>query len=179
MEEKEDSLANNEDEFSDEFTEEDFGAGEGEEEGHEASGDDFFSPSKAGELEEGMDHHASDYNSIFAAAESDPLSSLLSYKTAEEVVKPGDLADLFESDAAGTDARDFESDHEDTILGEVMKSLKIEEVDENRDTSADLKAPKSAGKKAAAAPIRKIKVAPASDPKHFSAAEALFGAEDL
>jgi hypothetical protein len=64
-----------------------------------------------------------------------------------EVIKPGHAADEFESDFA--EDRDFDTDHEDSILHELLGGLDEQEMVQERDQQPKLEAPKAAKAKAA------------------------------
>jgi hypothetical protein len=121
----------------------------------EASGDDFFGPSSASELEgaldtEGMEFaDASDFFSHKGATSSmDDLFVSEKHATKEETFAPGEMGDKIVSKGNVADA---EEDHEDDILLDVLNGIKdvnFDLAEYKRDTEPKFE--KAASKKAAA-----------------------------
>lgn len=146
----------------------------------ELNGDeDFFGPSDPAELEAVLEQEETidDPHALFAIeASSDPMAALFG-KTATEtdVIKPGEIVKALDTDLAGGEGRDAETDHEGTIFEEVFNSLKQPTRDDHRqgETKPNLKEPaKQAG-------IRKLrpqanKRASASAPSNANLASLLF-----
>ena len=113
--------------------------------------DDFFAPGEAGETEPGEfggHHETTDADFFKDASGPDPLSALLnlgSPRTASEGVdvEMGDMADHFKTDLPSDD-RDSESDHDDTLLGDVLDSITPEVMKQKRDTQDKLETPPAA-----------------------------------
>jgi hypothetical protein len=119
-----------------------------QEESHEEDG--FFGPSSVETMEasldgdEGFDVAAeSDASQFFTGKESSQIDQLgqLMHR-ASDVVKPGTLADNFEADF--DDSRDFDTDHEDSILGDLLGKLPQAEMEQERDTEPSMELPKNA-----------------------------------
>lgn len=114
----------------------------------------WFEPSNPAELEGVLDQEEalSSPADMFAVEEvnDDPMSALFTSSkqaaSTEGVVKPGELVGHFEADH-GSEGRDSDTDHEDDLLTEVVKSLKPESNDQKRDkqdSTSELKGPKQA-----------------------------------
>jgi hypothetical protein len=144
--------------------------------------DDFFGPSKPGELEGLLDQEESLSSpaDMFAMETSeDPLEALFASSSkraaaTEGIVAPGDLVDYFESDTADTDDRDSENDHEGDILLDVLKKEKPVDQGSKRTPQDSEPELKTAKKKA------NLKLNPREPRKYASADEqsvvtALFG----
>ena len=105
------------------------------------------------------------------AAGPDPLAVLLGMgmpKSAAEGVdvEMGDMADHFKTDLPGDD-RDSETDHDDTLLGDVLNSIEPEVMKQKRDTQDKLETPPAVAEK-----MGKAASAPASKPASQVAAQA-------
>jgi hypothetical protein len=156
----------------------------------EEMGEDFFGPSDPAELEGLLDQEESLASpaDMFAGDNiEDPMAALFhtsSNRTKRaaaegDIVKPGELDSFFESEIAGGDDRDAETDHEDDILDEVLDKVKPVEqgsVRTPQDSEPKLEEPKNATKKKATLKLRPrdpSKVAAAAS--HLSIVGALFG----
>ena len=175
MEAKEASLANN---------------------GNVTAGEDEMIPSSSSEMEGGLEQTASsDIADMFMTANSDadPMSRLFasSTKYAEfedlvgplpesEAIKPGDAAKEFKTKAVGAETRDNESDHDDSLLTDILNSLKDDEYDSKRDTGPKLETPPATKESSAKKPIAKLKTvaAPTASSTQTNLAALLFGDED-
>lgn len=101
------------------------------------------------------------------------------------VVKPGQLVDEFEAGELGGKEVDNESDHDEDIFGDVLKTLKPEDynVGKPREQQDDVKAPepvkggkmsaKTPAAKTASKPIRRLKVSEPTTAKNASALSGL------
>jgi hypothetical protein len=173
LEEKEASLANN-----------NVTAGEGDSE-------EGFFPSSAQSMEASVEgNYIGDMFDV-TASDADPMARLMgSYNkqadgefdgalSLSEVIKPGDAAKTFETDAVGAETRDNTTDHDDSILSDILKSLDQEEYDTTRDQTSHQKEP-PAGKEAAKKSITKLKtVAASAPPTPANLASLLFGDDDF
>jgi hypothetical protein len=84
-----------------------------------------------------------------ASKQADQLGKMMSRKAELEIIKPGEVATHFEDDRS--DDRNFETDHEDSILADVAESLSQEEYEDGLDRSdsePNLELPKAASKTA-------------------------------
>jgi hypothetical protein len=164
-------------------------ANEDDDDMHHEAAEDFFAPTSAAEMEEGLEddgYHTAGVDMFdMQGASADPMAFLTastkySYNDTETVVEPGKLLDAFGTDAVGKDDRDFETDHESTPLADILNSLDMDDYDSGkRDTTSNQKAPsnKEAGRKKAGM-ITKIKVqAPAPVTRNF--ASLLFNDDDM
>lgn len=120
---------------------------------HEEQGEDgFFGPSEVESMEasmEGENPHSdmdiaseSDAADFFtsgttASKQMDQLGLLMSHKASDEILKPGTLADHFDSDLSHDD-RDSETDHDGSLLHELIGGLDQDEFEDglDRDDSA-------------------------------------------
>ena len=103
----------------------------------DGSGAEFFAPSAAVEMEAAIDDNGmGSIQDMFSVvgSDADPLAALFDVKTAAQVagmdVIPsftGEAAKKFQSDTAGSDGRDFEDDHSDTLWAEVIKTSDLPE----------------------------------------------------
>jgi len=157
---------------------------------HAAGDEDFFAPSAAAEMEEGMEDHFGSMDEIFSlqGSDADPLAALIAgdLHTAAQVegmeVLPaftGELANHFNEQS--NDSRDTESDHEGDILAEAAEAVKPEEQGAKRlpqDSEPKLETPKEA--KAKAVGIRHIKAAAGTSRRTVNPIEAaLWGNEEF
>lgn len=123
--------------------------------------DGFFGPSSVESMEasleggEEMDEASvSDAAQFFASADDtneDQLGSQMRRASEMPVVKPGEVAKEFEADFP--EDRDFDTDHEDSILAELLGGLDEPEMVQERDTQPEFETPKAAKAKAKAASI--------------------------
>lgn len=124
--------------------------------------DGFFGPSSVESMEasleggeEGMDEASvSDAAQFFASVDDsneDQLGAQMRRASEMPVVKPGEVAKEFEADFP--EDRDFDTDHEDSILAELLGGLDEPEMIQKRDTQPELETPKAAKAKAKAASI--------------------------
>jgi hypothetical protein len=110
----------------------------------------FFGPSSVETMEASLDTDAdaeiasvSDAATFFASAEDneeDQIGGLM--RRASDVIKPGEAAKEFEADFA--EDRDFDTDHEDSILHELLNGLDEKVMVQERDTQPEFEAPKTA-----------------------------------
>lgn len=133
---------------------------------------DYFGPSKSaemeGELESDHDNHIASMFDM-TGSDSDPLASLIAsahkYAEDDKVVKPGTLADTFESQEADHDDRDSDTDHEDNVLFSGLKSIKLDEYGGERteaDSTNDLELPKGNKEASKKKVVARLKVTPPS-----------------
>ena len=156
---------------------------------HSAGNEDFFAPSAAAEMEEGMEDHFGSMDEIFSlqGSDADPLAALIAgdLHTAAQVegmeVLPaftGELANHFNEQS--NDSRDTETDHEGDILAEAAEAVKPEEQGAKRlpqDSEPKLETPKEAKAKAG---IRHIKSAAGTSRRTVNPIEAaLWGNEEF
>jgi len=121
----------------------------------------FFGPSEVESMEASLEGDAgsemevagiSDAAEFFgkeASKQADQLGKMMSRKAELEIIKPGEVATHFEDDRS--DDRNFETDHEDSILADVAESLSQEEYEDGLDRSdsePNLELPKAASKTA-------------------------------
>jgi hypothetical protein len=98
--------------------------------------DDFFGPSDPSELESILEQEDTieDPHDIFAIRSSaDPMAALFGKQASEtNIVKPGDIVKALDTDLAGGEDRDSETDHDGTIFEEVLNSIKQPTRDDHR-----------------------------------------------
>lgn len=129
MEDKESSLANQEDDNNSVMADGD-------------SVESFFGPSASQDLEASLEPQMASIQDMFAVegSDADPLAYLFAGKEAGDVagmdVLPSftsETAKHFESDTAKGDDRDAASDHESDIWAEALSSIKVEDQGSKRD----------------------------------------------
>lgn len=150
--------------------------------------DNDFLPSSAQNMEASMEESPIGDMFDLTASDADPMARLLgSTKYAEvdaslsKVVKPGDIAQTFKTDAVGKDPRDNETDHEDSLLTDILKSLDQDDYDTTRDQTSHQEEPTEANTKVGTKKsITKLKTVVAAAPAAESnLASLLFSDDDM
>jgi hypothetical protein len=146
--------------------------------------DNDFLPSSARNMEAGMEESPIGDMFDLTASDADPMARLLgSTKYAEveasmsKVVKPGDIAQTFKTDAVGKDPRDNETDHEDSMLADILKSLDQDDYDTTRDQTSHQEEPNTkVGTRKSITKLKTVVAAPKAEP---NLAYLLFNDDDL
>jgi hypothetical protein len=150
--------------------------------------DNDFLPSSAQNMEASMEESPIGDMFDLTASDADPMAHLLgSTKYAEvdaslsKVVKPGDIAQTFKTDAVGKDPRDNETDHEDSLMTDILKSLDQDDYDTTRDQTSHQEEPTEASTKVGTKKsITKLKTVVAAAPAAESnLASLLFSDDDM